>query len=148
MAVTAGSDPVITRTSVPDPGPGEVLVRIKAASVNPTDVMTWRRGRFPTGETTPMVGGYDLAGEVVSIGRGVTILQPGDAVAGMPRFPHPAGAFADFTTAPARHLAKVPAGGPGAAEPDWGRLAALPLAGSRHGRPWWTPPGSRRTTRF
>ncbi|WP_245714511.1 NADP-dependent oxidoreductase [Micromonospora inyonensis] len=52
----------------------------------------------------------------------MTLFSPGDEVFGMPRFPHPAGAYAEFVTAPARHLVRKPA------NIDHTAAAALPLA--------------------
>jgi len=64
-----------------------------------------------------------VSGTVEEIGEGVTVHEPGDAVYGMPRFPHPAGAYAEYVTSPARHLASKPAG------LDHVQAAALPLVG-------------------
>ncbi len=125
----AACTPMIVDYEVQAPGPGEVLIRVMASSVNPTDVATWHRGAFVTGETVPFVGGYDLAGVVIAVGRGVTFVAPGDCVAGMPRFPHPAGAFADHAVAPARHLARIPGAASGGEGVDWDAYGALPLAG-------------------
>jgi NADPH:quinone reductase-like Zn-dependent oxidoreductase len=67
----------------PQPGPGEVLVRVRAASMNPLDCKL-REGkfRFIYRVTPPFVLGFDLAGEVEAVGPGVTRLRPGDAVFG------------------------------------------------------------------
>ncbi len=46
---------------------------------------------------------------VEETGLGVTLFRPGDEVFGMPRLPEPAGAYAEFMTSPARHLARRPA---------------------------------------
>jgi NADPH:quinone reductase-like Zn-dependent oxidoreductase len=65
----------------PVPGPGQVVVRLAAANVNPTDVGA-RQGLFPPGfgiEGPPYVLGWDLAGEVVAVGEGVA---DGPATAG------------------------------------------------------------------
>ncbi|MEV4157900.1 NADP-dependent oxidoreductase [Nocardia salmonicida] len=90
----------------PTPGPGEVLIRVHAAGVNPTD--SWHRssgGLF--GAITPL--GWDVSGVVEEVGLGVTLFAPGDEVFGMPRLPHAAGTYAEYVTAPARHLARKPA---------------------------------------
>ncbi|MYW00762.1 NADP-dependent oxidoreductase [Streptomyces sp. SID3343] len=121
---TAGGPDVLhlIETDRPEPGPTEVLVRVQAAGVNPTDWKTRARGRFYSGQEPPFTLGFDVAGVVEAVGAGVTILAPGDEVFGMPRFPRPAGAYAEYVTAPARHLFRRPAGlGATAA-------AALPLA--------------------
>lgn len=65
----------------PVPGPGELLIQVKAASVNPVD---WkiRRGdlRLFLWLSFPYIPGGDVAGEVVAVGPGVTRFKPGDAV--------------------------------------------------------------------
>ncbi|MGW6985568.1 NADP-dependent oxidoreductase [Streptomyces sp. NPDC054932] len=100
----------LVETERPSPGPTEVLVRVHAAGVNPADWQTRSRGVFSTGATPPFTLGFDVSGVVEAVGRGVTVLRPGDAVFGMPRFPHPAGAYADYVTAPARHFVHLPEG--------------------------------------
>jgi len=66
----------------PTPGPGEVVVRIRAANVNPTDVAV-RSGDHPRSPDPPFVPGWDLAGEVAAVGEGVEGFAPGDRVVGM-----------------------------------------------------------------
>jgi NADPH:quinone reductase-like Zn-dependent oxidoreductase len=68
------------RTSLPDPepGPGDVLIRLRAAALNYIDVAV-ATGSFP-GATLPMVPVADGAGEVVALGAGVTNVAPGDRV--------------------------------------------------------------------
>src|SRR5271170_4975182 len=65
----------------PKPGPGEILVRVRAAGVNPVD---WkiRRGdlRMVFRLAFPYTPGGDIAGEVVDMGDGVTRFRAGDAV--------------------------------------------------------------------
>ncbi|MFD3707330.1 NADP-dependent oxidoreductase [Nocardia sp. NPDC058658] len=90
----------------PTPGPSEVLVRVHAAGVNPTD--SWHRGSG--GLFGNMVRlGWDVSGVVEAVGVGVTLFAPGDEVFGMPRLPYAAGTYAEYVTAPARHLAHKPA---------------------------------------
>lgn len=65
-----GGPEVLQVVEVPDPvpGPGQVLVRIRAACVNPADVAT-RTGMVPGGpDTPPFLLGWDIAGEIVAIG--------------------------------------------------------------------------------
>lgn len=104
----------------PEPGPTEVRVRVRAAGVNPVDWKTRARGGFLE---PPFVPGWDVAGEVDALGRGVTRFAVGDRVFGMPRFPREAGAYAEWVTAPSRQLARVPEG------LALVEAAALPLAG-------------------
>ncbi|QDQ15050.1 NADP-dependent oxidoreductase [Streptomyces spectabilis] len=109
---SAGAPDVLKLVTVrrPDPGRGEILVRVHAAGVNPADWKTRARGVFATGATPPFTLGFDVSGVVEAVGQGVTLFRPGDAVFGMPRFPHPAGAYAEYVTAPARHFAPRPQG--------------------------------------
>ncbi|MGW0085267.1 NADP-dependent oxidoreductase [Streptomyces sp. NPDC003393] len=113
----------LVEREVPVPGPTEILVRVHAVGVNPTDWKTRTRGYFYGDEAPPFVLGFDVAGVVEAVGPGVTVFAPGDAVIGMPRFPHPASAYAEYVTGPARHFAPAPAG------LDHVHAAALPLSG-------------------
>ncbi|WP_394620043.1 zinc-binding dehydrogenase [Lentzea sp. JNUCC 0626] len=63
----------------PVPGPGEVLVRVMATSVNPLDLQT-RRGDYRDQVTLPAVIGSDVSGVVVATGPGADDFQPGDEV--------------------------------------------------------------------
>jgi len=90
----------------PEPQPTEVLVRVRAAGVNPVDWKTRARGAF-LGEP-PFTVGWDVAGTVEEVGRGVTRFAPGDRVFGMPRFPKEAAAYAEYATSPSRQLARTP----------------------------------------
>lgn len=118
-----GGPEVLELVDVPRPEPGatEVLVRVAAAGVNPVDWKVRARGGF-LGEP-PFTLGWDVAGVVEELGRGVTRFAPGDRVFGMPRFPGEAAAYAEYVTAPSRQLARIP-DGLGDVE-----AAALPLAG-------------------
>ena len=105
----------------PDPAPTEVLVRVTAAGVNPVDWKVRAGGGF-LGQP-PFTVGWDVAGVVEELGRGVTRFQVGDRVFGMPRFPKEAAAYAEYVTSPSRQLARTPES-IGDVE-----AAALPLAG-------------------
>jgi NADPH:quinone reductase len=71
----------IVERQMPEPGVGEVLVRVLAASVQFTDVIL-RKGRYPDlKEKAPLVLGYDVVGEVVKLGPGVHQLSLGQRVA-------------------------------------------------------------------
>jgi len=69
---------------VADPGPGEVMVKVKFAAINPIDWKV-RNGqlRFVTGRAFPRAMGSDLSGTVIAVGPGVTRCAPGDAVFGL-----------------------------------------------------------------
>ncbi|MFK0120346.1 NADP-dependent oxidoreductase [Streptomyces sp. NPDC090994] len=62
----------------PRPGPGEILVRVAAAAVNPVDLAV-RRGDIPS-PVLPAVVGWDVSGTVVGAGPGVTRFRAGDRV--------------------------------------------------------------------
>ncbi len=84
----------------PDPQPGEVLIRVQAATVNRTDTATLRAqpffARAVTGLFRPKfrILGMDFAGTVEAVGPGVTRFQPGDRVFGMA--PDAYGAHAEY----------------------------------------------------
>jgi NADPH:quinone reductase-like Zn-dependent oxidoreductase len=67
--------------AVPDPGPSQVLVAIKAVSLNYRDLAVVM-GRYPRDASQPTVIGSDGAGEVIAVGDGVTALRLGDRVVG------------------------------------------------------------------
>ncbi|NUT54095.1 MAG: NADP-dependent oxidoreductase [Saccharothrix sp.] len=91
----------------PVAGPGEVLVKVAAAGVNPLD---WkiRSGDVPMYGEPPFVLGVDVSGTVEAVGPGVRRFAVGDAVFGMPRLPAPTRAYAEYLTAPADELARKP----------------------------------------
>ncbi|GAB7102948.1 NADP-dependent oxidoreductase [Streptomyces phaeofaciens JCM 4814] len=95
-----------TETEVPVPGPGEVLLRVAGAGVNPGDAVL-RAGRVPELVTLPWTPGNDVAGVVERVGEGVTRFVPGDAVYGMLAVARH-GSYAEFTAVPADALAPAP----------------------------------------
>ncbi|WP_461009155.1 NADP-dependent oxidoreductase [Streptomyces capparidis] len=107
-----GGPEVLVPAEVPRPAPlpTEVLVRVVAAGVNPVDRKTREGGGMAgvLGEP-PFVLGWDVSGVVEEVGFGVTTLEPGDEVYGMPWFPRAAGAYAEYVTAPSRQFAVKPA---------------------------------------
>ncbi|WP_337847504.1 NADP-dependent oxidoreductase [Sphingomonas sp.] len=106
----------------PVAGPGEVLVRVHAAGLNPVDFKT-REGKLKVIQRydLPVVMGNELAGVVEAVGPGVTGFAPGDRV--FARTPKGAmGAFADYAAVPASVLAHAPS------SIDLPTAAAIPLA--------------------
>ncbi|GAA4324750.1 NADP-dependent oxidoreductase [Streptomyces venetus] len=103
----------------PEPRPNEVLVRVRAAGVNPTDWKHRATGGF-LGEP-PFVLGWDVSGVVAAVGIGVAAFAPGDEVFGMLPYPFGHGSHAEYVIAPARALARKPAG------IDHTQAGALPL---------------------
>jgi NADPH2:quinone reductase len=63
----------------PAPGPGQVLVRVKAAGVNPVETYV-RAGTYPRKPSLPYTPGSDAAGVVEAVGAGVTSVRPGDRI--------------------------------------------------------------------
>jgi NADPH:quinone reductase-like Zn-dependent oxidoreductase len=103
----------------PEPRPNEVLVRVRAAGVNPTDWKHRATGGF-LGEP-PFVLGWDVSGVVEAVGIGVAAFGPGDEVFGMLPYPFGHGSHAEYVIAPVRALARKPAG------IDHVQAGALPL---------------------
>jgi NADPH:quinone reductase-like Zn-dependent oxidoreductase len=83
IRATKGIDSlVLAEREVPKPGPGEVLIRVHAVSLNYRDLLI-AQGRYMRGLKLPLVPMSDGAGEVVDIGAGVTRVKRGDRVAGI-----------------------------------------------------------------
>ncbi|MET4027013.1 NADPH2:quinone reductase [Marinobacter sp. MBR-99] len=115
----------VTESPIPEPGEGEVLVRVHGAGLNPIDWKTRKGMGFVATQiehSLPWTPGYDAAGEVVGVGEGVTTLVPGDRVMGMIGFPVTGGAYAQYAIADAEDLAIVPE------ELDLIAAAGVPLA--------------------
>ncbi|MBZ6175874.1 NADP-dependent oxidoreductase [Streptomyces olivaceus] len=104
----------------PAPGPGEILVAVHAAGLNPTDFKHRAQKLFLP--PPPFTLGWDVSGTVVEAGFGVTLFRPGDEVFGMLPYPYGAGSHAEYVTGPARAFAAKPAG------VDHVQAGALPLA--------------------
>ncbi|GAB3897758.1 NADP-dependent oxidoreductase [Larkinella knui] len=89
----------------------DVLIQVKAISINPVDVKT-RAGKGVAGrlkDEQPLILGWDVSGIVTEIGKEVTAFQVGDAVFGMVNFPGHGKAYAEYVAAPASQLALKPA---------------------------------------
>jgi len=89
----------------PKPGPGEVLVRVHAAGVNPYDTYM-RAGTYAIKPPLPYTPGSDAAGTVESVGDGVTRLKPGDRVYTATT---KSGAYAEYALATEAQLFPLPA---------------------------------------
>lgn len=115
----------VAEIPVPRPGPGEVLLRVHAASVNPVDVgLVAIPLPFVTDLQLPAVPGWDVAGTVVMRGQGTDEFGVGDEVFGLARFPLLGrGTFAEYAAVPAADLALKPA------SLSWEQAGALPLVG-------------------
>lgn len=95
----------------PQPGEGEVLLRIRYAALNPADAFL-AQAQYPARPPLPHILGRDGAGEVIAVGPDVERVKPGDRVgilrceAGVERW----GTFAEKTIVPASSVAPVPEG--------------------------------------
>jgi NADPH:quinone reductase-like Zn-dependent oxidoreductase len=106
---------------VPAPSPGEVVVRVVAAALNPGEIGI-REGAFARmwPASFPEGQGNDFSGRVVEIGEGVTSLATADEVMAF----KPRRAQADFVSVDVQHIARKPA------ELSWEEAAAIPGAGA------------------
>jgi NADPH2:quinone reductase len=94
---------VVKEIPTPDPGPGEVRIKVRAAAVNFPDLMQ-TRGEHQHKPEVPFVPGMELAGEIDAVGEGVAVFKPGDAVCGGGR-----GGMAEYAVLPAMGLRRKPA---------------------------------------
>jgi putative PIG3 family NAD(P)H quinone oxidoreductase len=99
----------------PAPGPGQVLVRVRAAGVNRPDLIQ-RQGRYPPPPGASAVPGLDIAGEVAAVGAGVDWPAAGDQVCALV----PGGGYAEYAVADAGCCLPLPRGF------DFVQAAALP----------------------
>lgn len=91
----------------PDPevGSGQVRIRVQAAGLNFADVLA-RVGLYPDAPKPPAVMGYEVAGEIDSVGPASDGFQPGDRVIAGTRF----NGFAELVTADIRNMLRIPEG--------------------------------------
>ncbi|MFI0150115.1 NADP-dependent oxidoreductase [Streptomyces lydicus] len=122
-----GDPDVLEYGDQPDPkvGPDSVLIRVKAAGVNPVDWKVLAGYLDPMVDAHfPLIPGWDVAGVVEALGADVPEYEVGDEVMGYVRkdeIQH--GTYAELVAAPVRTLARKPAA------LDWQQAAGLPLAG-------------------
>jgi len=88
---------------IPQPGPGQVLIRVEAVGVNFIDIY-FRRGVYKA--PLPLIPGSEASGTVEELGPGVTGFAAGDLVASV----SVSGSYAEYALVPAAALVKVPAG--------------------------------------
>ena len=100
-----GPPEVLTVEERPDPpvGPGEVRVAVRAAGINFADTLA-RAGTYPDAPPPPCVVGYEVAGEVESVGEGVEDFAPGDRVMAGTRF----GGYAEIVSVPEVQVVPLP----------------------------------------
>ncbi|ATI41769.1 NAD(P)H-quinone oxidoreductase [Pacificitalea manganoxidans] len=90
---------------VPQPGPGQILIRLSHAGVNRPDALQ-RAGNYAPPPGASPIPGLEGAGHVAALGEGVTRWQVGDAVTGL----LPGGGYADYAVTHADHALPVPKG--------------------------------------
>jgi putative PIG3 family NAD(P)H quinone oxidoreductase len=114
-----GPEEVLRYEDAPDPtpGPGEVLVRVRAAAVNRGDLGR-RMGTYPAAVPLPLIIGWDIAGTVEALGPGVRDFVPGQRV--VARIPQ--GGYAELAVAPVTQTVAIPDG------VSFEQAAALPVA--------------------
>jgi NADPH:quinone reductase-like Zn-dependent oxidoreductase len=102
-----GPPEVLEVRELPDPpvGPGDVRISVKAAGINFADTMA-RVGLYPDAPKLPCVVGYEVAGEVESVGEGVEGFSVGDRVVGATRF----NGHAELVSVPAEQVLPLPKG--------------------------------------
>lgn len=117
IAGGAGPAEALVTAVRPDPvtGPGEILIRVRAAGVNRPDLLQ-RAGRYPPPPGASDVLGLEVAGEVAEVGAGVTRWAVGDRVCALLG----GGGYAQYAVVDARHALPVPE------VMDWPQAAALP----------------------
>lgn len=96
---------VMGEQPTPSPGPGELLVKVKATALNRADLLQ-KSGNYPppAGESTIL--GLDMAGVVEQVGSDVTRFRPGDPVFGL----LPGGGYAEYCTIPEELSLPIPRG--------------------------------------
>lgn len=94
----------VREVETPRPGAGEVLVKVRAASVNFPDLLM-TRGEYQFKPPLPFTSGMEMSGVVEAVGEGVTLWAPGDAVVGGGK----TGAFAEYVISNAASLRAKPA---------------------------------------
>ena len=109
---------LVEQPTIPDPGPGEVRIKVVAAGTGFTDTMI-RRGRYPDFKgPLPFIPGYEIVGVVEKTGPGVTTPHESQTIADL----CVVGGYAQYAVRPARFLVPVPDG------IDPAEAACIPLA--------------------
>lgn len=88
----------------PAPGPGEVLIQVRAAGVNFADVLA-RQGLYPDAPKTPYIPGFESAGDVAALGAGVVDFRVGQRVLAY----HTSGGYAEKVAVSAERVVALPA---------------------------------------
>ena len=95
----------VGQAPVPQPAPGQLLIKVAAAGVNRPDLVQ-REGHYPPPPGAPDILGLEAAGEVVAVGVGAARWNVGDRVTAL----LPGGGYAEYCTVDARHALPLPRG--------------------------------------
>jgi NADPH2:quinone reductase len=109
IAIEGGKGPASAlhpaQIETPKPGPGEILIAVRAAGVNRPDLLQ-RLGAYPPPHGAPLTLGLEVAGEVAALGEGVSAWREGDKVAALLG----GGGYAQYAVVDARHALPLPKG--------------------------------------
>jgi putative PIG3 family NAD(P)H quinone oxidoreductase len=109
IAIDGGKGPAEALHAVaaptPEPQPGEILIRVRAAGVNRPDILQ-RKGHYPPPPGAPQIMGLEAAGEVVALGEGARRWRVGDTVCALLA----GGGYAQYVAVDARHALPIPEG--------------------------------------
>ena len=108
VAIAEPGGPLVLKPekrAVPEPGPGEILIRVHAAGVNRPDVFQ-RKGAYPPPPGASDLPGLEVAGEVAALGDGISRWRVGDRVCALT----PGGGYAEYVKVHAGSVLPIPAG--------------------------------------
>src|SRR6266568_5557006 len=127
----------VRETADPEPGPGQVRIRVSAAGLNFADVMA-AQGLYPDAPKPPSVVGYEVAGVVDALGERVEGYAVGQRVLAMTHF----GGHADVVCVPTEQVLPMPDA------MSFEEAAAIPVTTTMTSSPCWCPssPSSTPTT--
>ncbi len=108
VAISEPGGPLVLKAEkrdVPQPGPGEILIRVHAAGVNRPDILQ-RKGAYPAPPGASDLPGLEVAGDVAALGEGAQRWRIGDQVCALT----PGGGYAEYVVVHASHALPLPAG--------------------------------------
>lgn len=108
VAISQPGGPMVLKAEkrdVPQPGPGEILIRVHAAGVNRPDLLQ-RKGAYPPPPGASDLPGLEVAGEVAALGEGAARWRVGDPVCALT----PGGGYAEYVTVHGSNALPVPPG--------------------------------------
>ena len=108
VAISEPGGPLVLKPqkrALPEPGPGEILIRVRAAGVNRPDVLQ-RKGAYPPPPGASDLPGLEVAGEVAALGEAAARWRVGDQVCALT----PGGGYAEYVRVHASNVLPLPAG--------------------------------------